>query len=279
MNRFNHLANLLNKKLGLFLSISFGIFLFILFFQPFPLNRFDFNNNLIFVSGFSGITFFFMFLARVAIPWLLYKKNKNGDEQILLPSISGFFLLVFSSVAFTFYLRYVGAVTISFHMVFKVALICLVPPVVLWLYDDNFELRQRNEALVLEKKILQKQIEKYEEDMLNKSIELVGENNTENINLLVSELAFIKSADNYVEVVYKEGDILKKKLIRNTLKSIEVQLKQYTNFLRCHRICIVNVHYIEKLSKSFNNHWITVKGYEEQIPVSRQYLLKLKEAL
>ncbi|HEY3389606.1 MAG TPA: LytTR family transcriptional regulator DNA-binding domain-containing protein, partial [Prolixibacteraceae bacterium] len=63
------------------------------------------------------------------------------------------------------------------------------------------------------------------------------------------------------------------------LKNIEQQLKPYPNFIRCHRICIVNTYYIEKLNRKFSNYWLTIKGSEELIPVSRQYLLKLKEAI
>jgi len=76
-----------------------------------------------------------------------------------------------------------------------------------------------------------------------------------------------------------DGDNLRKKLIRNTLKNIEFFIKQYSNFIRCHRTCIVNMHYIEKLHQDYSSHWITIKGSNEKIPVSRQYLLKLKEAL
>jgi DNA-binding LytR/AlgR family response regulator len=151
--------------------------------------------------------------------------------------------------------------------------------VILRIYDSMLELKHQNESLILEKKIFQLQIEKYEEDILNKTIELTSESNTENLNLLVAELALVKSADNYVEIVYKEDDVLKKKLIRNTLKNIELQIKPYSNFIRCHRICIVNMHFIEKLNRNYSNHWLTIKGYPEQIPVSRQYLLKLKEAI
>jgi DNA-binding LytR/AlgR family response regulator len=278
-NYLIQLGKSLNDKLGLFISISIGLFLFILFFQPFPINRFDFNDNLIFVSGFGAIVFFFMFIVRVVFSWMFLDKNKNGYDPIFASSMSGFVILVLSSVAHAFYLRYVGFVQISFFIMIKIILICLVPPVVLRIYDSMMELKHQNESLILEKKIFQLQIEKYEEDILNKTIELASESNTENLNLLIAELALIKSADNYVEIVYKEGDVLKKKLIRNTLKNIEFQLKQYSNFIRCHRICIVNMHYIEKLNRSYNNHWIAIKGYSEQIPVSRQYLLKLKEAI
>jgi DNA-binding LytR/AlgR family response regulator len=182
-------------------------------------------------------------------------------------------------VAFVFYLRYVGSVKISFYIVFKVVLVCFAPPVALKIFDEYKGLYQQNESLVSERKAIQKQIEKYEEDNLNKSIEFISETSIENLTLLIAEVIFIQSADNYVEIVYMDGYNIKKKLIRNTLKNIELQIKQYSNFIRCHRTCIVNMHYIEKLNQDYSSHWITLKGYHEKIPVSRQYLLKLKEAL
>jgi hypothetical protein len=277
--KFNRFVQLLNKELRLLLSISFGIFLFTLFFQPFPLERFDFNNRLLFIAGFGAIIFLFMFLLRVAFPWMIQKSHQNGNEPVLTSYLSGFIILTLSAIAFTFYLRYVGLVSISFYIVFKVVLICLVPPVALKLYDVNEELIQQNESLISERKIIQKQVEKYEEDNLNKSIEFISETSTENLILLIAEVIFIQSADNYVEIAYMDGEYFKKRLIRNTLKNIELQIKQYSNFIRCHRTCIVNLHYVEKLNLDYSSHWITIKGYKERIPVSRQYLLKLKEAL
>lgn len=277
--KINELSYLLKEDLGLLLSICFGIFLFILFFQPFPLSRFDFNNRLLFVSGLAGIVFLFMFLIRIVFPWLIKNFGPDNYESAFPDYLDSFIMLALSSVAFAFYLRYVGFVPISFYIMFRVVLICLAVPVILKLYDTVKELKQQNESLIYEKKSIQKQIEKYEEDYLNKSIRFVSENNTEELNLLIADVVFIKSADNYVEIVYKEDENFKKKLIRNTLKNIEQQTRPYSNFIRCHRICVVNTHHIEKLNKSYNNHWLTIKGYNEQIPVSMQYLLKLKEIL
>jgi hypothetical protein len=277
-NRFNLLVQSLNKKLRLLLSISFGIFLFILFFQPFPLERFDFNNRLLFIAGFGAIVFLIIFLVRIAFPWIT-KESNNGNESVIASFLSGFIILILCSVAFAFYLRYVGLVSISFYIIFKVVLICFAPPVALKLFDINKELIQQNESLISERRIIQKQIEKYEEDNHNKSIEFISETRTENLTLLIAEVLFIQSADNYVEIAYLDGDNFKKKLIRNTLKNIELQIKQYSNFIRCHRTCIVNMHYIEKLNQDYSSHWLTIKGYNEKIPVSRQYLLKLREVL
>lgn len=278
--KLNYLVRLLNKDLGLFFSISFGVFLFIVFFEPFPLDHFDFNYRLLIVVGLGAIVFLFMFTVRILLPWLLGDDNDSDDPGLILPSyMSGFLILALCSVAFTFYLRYVGSVSMSFYAVFKISLICISPSVILGISDKIRTLKRQNESLILEKKSVQKQIEKYEEDVLNKSIDFISENNAENLSLLVAEVVMIKSADNYVEIVYMEGNYFKKKLIRNTLRNIELQIKQYTNFIRCHRICIVNAHYIEKLVSNYNSHSLILKGYDEQVPVSRQYLLKIREIL
>jgi DNA-binding LytR/AlgR family response regulator len=279
LNKLNLLYQSVRKELNLFFSISLGIFLFILFFQPFQLENLDFNNRLLFVAGMGLIIFIFMFLFRITLPWLIQKVPESRHEGVIPYYITSFFIFVFSAVAFAFYLKYVGSQHISYYIVFKILLICLAPPTVLRLYDIYRELQQQNELLIKEKKLLQNQLESYEEDNLNKTIEFVSDSKTEYLSLLVADIAFIKSADNYVEIVYKEGNDLRKKLIRNTLKNIELLVRQYSNFVRCHRTYIVNTYYIEKLNRKLNNYWLTIKDFDEQVAVSRQYLLKVKEAI
>lgn len=275
MRKLNNLSGLLNAELGLLLSISLGLFLFVLFFQPFTLDRFDFNNRLIFFAGLGVIIFIIMVLSRVIIPWFY----KNYSDTELPAYLGGLMILVLNSVAFAFYLRYVGHVGITFFVMVKVVLISFGASLSLGLTDSFSNLKHQNELLILERKEVQKQVERYEEDYLNKSIDFYSENITEKLSLLIADVAFIRSADNYVEIVFREGDNLRKQLLRNTLKNIELQIKPYSNFLRCHRICIVNQHYIEKLESDYSNHWLVIKGYNEHIPVSRQYLLKLKEVV
>ena len=265
--------------LRLLLSISFGVFLFVLFFQPFPLDEIDFNNRLLLIAGLGTIVFIFMVLVRFFVHWLKQKYEQSTSEYGLSTFMGGFIILVLSSVAFAFYLRYVGSVRISFYIMLKIILICLVAPVALWQYDSFKELRLQNSILLHEKEIIPVKVEKQEDEYINKNIEIISENNGENLNILVANIAFIKSADNYIEIVYRDGDVFRKKLLRNTLKNIEQQLRPYPNFTRCHRICIVNIHYIEKLNRNYSNHWLNLKGFDERIPVSIQYVMKLKELL
>ncbi len=193
--------------------------------------------------------------------------------------MTGFLIFASSAVAFAFYLRYVGSQHISYYVMFKIILICLAPPVALRLYDIFKELRQQKISLSEEIKMLQNKLETYEEDNLGKTIEFISDSGTENLVLQVTDVAFIKSADNYVEIVYMEDNTFKRKLIRNTLKNIELQVRQYSNFIRCHRTYLVNTYYIEKLNRKLNNYLLSIKGHDEKIPVSRQYLLKVKETI
>jgi DNA-binding LytR/AlgR family response regulator len=273
-SKIYQVQNFLKSYFGVFLSIGFGVFLFILFYQPFPLDDFDFNNRLIFIAGFAAIVFLIMIIIR--IPFLLFFQN-NNPTTTLPDFIRGFLIFVLSSAAFAFYLYFVGNVPISFYIMLKVSLICLAVPIILWLYDFVKHLKISNILLSEERKSLQKQITEYQDNYLNQPVVFTSDNGADTIKLMNSDVAFIRSADNYVEVVYLETDEFKRKLIRNTMKGIEQQIKAYSNFIRCHRICIVNIHFIEKLNKSNDSYHISIRGYEEKLPVSRQYLLRLKE--
>jgi DNA-binding LytR/AlgR family response regulator len=279
--RIDQLLSKIPPVLGLDIRISAGIFLFILFFQPFPLPDFTINNHIIFVAGIGGIILVSMIIGNSFKLWINEDSNINGNDsrQVLLSYAGSILMFLISATATVFYLRYAGSVRINFFIAFRVVLICLAPPVILNVYSSLSELKSQISSLVTERKIVQQKIEKYEEDYLNQSVEFRSENTNENFVLHIAEVAFIKSADNYVEIVYKEGVTFKKKLIRNTLKNVEQQIKQYSNFLRSHRICIVNVHFIENLKLINNSYWLTIKGYNEMLPVSRQYLLKLREAI
>jgi DNA-binding LytR/AlgR family response regulator len=268
---------LLKKYFNPFISITFGVFLFVLFFQPFPIVVFDSNDKLVFIAGLAVITFISLSIVKI-ISFIFFKENEFPDNRSVLPSFLGIFgVFLISSLGYAFYLRYVGKIGISFYIMIKIMLICLSGSLILRIYETVKALKQHNEILIKEKKTVQKQVERYEEDYLNKTVNFASDAGTETLNLLIADVAFIKSADNYVEIVFREGEGFKKKLLRNTLRGIEQQIKSYSNFVRCHRICIINSHFIEKLNTNYGSYSLTVKGHDEKLPVSRQYLLKIRE--
>lgn len=277
-NRFIQLIASIRTYLGIFAAIGLGVFLFVLFFQPFPLDRFDFNNKLIFAAGLGAIVFLFIIL-RVILPWGLRMPQQENSDRVVTSYLGDFMLMILISVASAFYLRYVGIIGITFFIMFKVVLISTCTIIVLRISDSFRQLQYQIEILKRQQHSLKQQLGKYEVDLLNKSVEIISENRNENLKLLVADIAFIRSADNYVEIYYKDGSDFKKGLIRNTLKNIEQQFKSYNHFVRCHRSCIVNSHFIDKLNNSLGNYWLSLRDIDEKIPVSRQYLLLIKDII
>ncbi|MFP4060598.1 MAG: LytR/AlgR family response regulator transcription factor [Bacteroidales bacterium] len=266
------------KRFNLHASISLGLFLFFLFFQPLPVHFEDTNNGLIFMAGFGAIAFIFL----VTIDGFLFNQDHsyNGVVNRTRESyLAGLTILALSSVAFAFYARYVGNVAINFPLMIRIIFICAIPPVILQVDRIVKDMKMEIERLSADIKVLKKEFNNHQQDSLNKTIEFVSENKSENLKVRLSDIACIKSADNYVEIFYLDNARSTKRLIRKTLRNVEEQLWPFDNFIRCHRACIVNLHFIERLIRKYGNYIIRVRGFEETIPVSRQYILKLKDAI
>ncbi len=261
----------------LYLGISISVFLFILFFQPFTAIRFEFENRLLFITGFGLIAFIIQFLLQIAFQNYFIQQDADGEIDPMLNSIYYFLLFALTTVAFVFYIRYVGNTLITFTIVLRAAAICLSIPVTIHLNKKINELHGRHKNLLQEIAILKDKLNQFSENYANRFIELSSDNASDFIRIPVSEIVFVRSADNYVEVGIREGEEVKKKMIRNTLKNIEKQLKEFNNFVRTHRTSIVNIQYIDKLHKNFNTYWLTLEDTKEIIPVSRQYLMVVKE--
>jgi hypothetical protein len=267
------------ERIRLFLSIGLGIFMFMLFFEPFSIFLSDLNKRLVFLVGLTGIFFILMMLVYVVITHFFAQSRSPIKESVLSSYVTGFILMGLSSIALTFYLRYVGMVNMSFFTFFKILVISLVPPVVISLHDTIQNLKAHNAALILAREKERKQVERYEEEFLSKTVELSAEGGRDTFKVVVSDIIYVVSADNYVEIVFKENEHFEKKLLRNTLKNLQFLLSPYSNFIRCHRTCLVNIHYIDQLRKNYNNYWISLKGTDQKLPVSRQYLLRVREVM
>jgi len=265
-------------SLKVYLEISLGIFFFILFFRPFELNHLDFNNQLLFIAGCSAITFVLLCLFYILIPRIFPKLLASAVHAQRLIVLINIFLCIISSTAYAFYIRYVGGASLSMYLVFKILLICIVPVVILTLVIENRSLKQQIDSL-RENYIKLKMIVQDNTDSNTEIIQFVSDNKSDKIDLLSGDILLIKSAENYVEIIYKDSENHKQKLIRTTLRNIEDQLRKYAEFIRCHRTCIINTKYILKLTSSYQGYRLKIMDYSQEIPVSRQYLLDVRKAL
>jgi len=278
-NHLHQLTDSLRERFRLFMGISLGVFLFVLFFEPFSIFLLDLKNRLAFLVGLSVITLTLMILVYVVFTHIMSFVASGLKDWILSSYVKGFILTILITVALTFYLRYVGKTDMSFFNFLKILFISLAPAITLSIHDTIEMLRNHNEILIAEKRETRQQVEKYEENLLARTIELNTRGTKENFRLSVADIVCLVSADNYVEVIFKEGGHYEKKLLRGTLRNLQQLLAPYSFFIRIHRTCVVNIHFIDQLRKSFNSYWVNIKGMDRKFPVSRQYLLKVREVL
>jgi DNA-binding LytR/AlgR family response regulator len=265
--------------LGRLFILSFGVFLFILFFQPFPLEQLDFNNRLLFVTGFGAITFLLSCIILIILPLSLPRWFKIREWESGPPILITLVLLIVNVTAFAFYIRFVGKSPLSLYIMFKTFLVCLLPLIILIILYKNKSLARNIEILNEQNKYYISKIGEYDKINFEKEITIISNNRSDDLILKYKNIIAIKSADNYIEVYYLENNLAEKQLIRSTLKNVESQLVSQSNFIRCHRTSIVNVMYIDKMVRSYSGYGLKMSYLEEEIPVSRQYLIQVKEVI
>lgn len=104
--------------------------------------------------------------------------------------------------------------------------------------------------------------------------------NGKKVNLNLKDILYISSDDNYVDIHYESGDIRKKIILRSSLKNIESQIvNPLSPICRCHRRYLINTEYFSILEMSSRSMTITLKNYEDQVPVSKQFVPSIKRSL
>ena len=258
-------------------GISIGVFLFILFFQPLELDKTDLDSYILTIAGFAGISFLMISLMMIILPWALSGLFRIERWDLKREIFLLMLIWVLNSVAFSFYLAYVGHVPLSMYLVFKIVLICFVFPVLIILFNEINNLKARFLEIWQKNRDLEKQMGKNLHEK-KANIELVSDNRTEKLVMAPEAFILVKSAENYVEIIYRENQTIQKKLLRSTMRSIEDQLRSNPDIVRCHRTCIVNTGSGIKMLRTAQGIKLRIPGYDEEIPVSRQYLIGVRAA-
>ena len=123
---------------------------------------------------------------------------------------------------------------------------------------------------------LQKSLNRHEQD--TRLLTINDENGKPVLSVPGSNLIYVKSEDNYVAVIYRAGDKIKKALIRSTLKKLENYLAS-DNIIRTHRSFMINMQNIGEVKRTSRGFMIKMKQVNEKIPVSPNYKKCLEEKI
>ncbi len=271
-----HLNDDIKHNLKKIFSIGLSIFLFILFFQPLTPDLSEFNTKLFFFTGYGAIAIIILVLFLVLLPAIFKPYFLSSRWNLGRDILVNFSIFIFISTAYSFYSYYIGGIFLSIPVLFRVVLLSLIPVVIL-IIINQFQLIRSYLQRALE---YNKQYGKAPiPDLSVDEIKFFADGKSEPLRVLLNEIILIKSANNYIEVYCMQNNEVKKYLIRNTLNYAEHLLRDYKNIVKCHRSCVVNTSFIINLKTGQTGPKLKIKNIDEEIPVSRQYILKVKEII
>lgn len=217
--------------------------------------------------GFGIIVSFILFIFRFIIEpkiisdkWTLGKSILWGLFISAFIGIASYFYIVilfesnFSVQYLSIYIKY------FFLSIFTAILIGSVPITIHHLV--NYIVKYKKE---LKKAGLLNDEEAFWED----DVVIKAGNEANNFIFDPRKIVYISSDDNYISVFSIEGEVLKKALIRGTLKAVENDLKGNNLFLRCHKSYIVNMAYFNQVIGHSQNMKLKSGELKVEIPVSR----------
>jgi hypothetical protein len=144
------------------------------------------------------------------------------------------------------------------------SLILLLPYAILWLYfswmDKNHQLEKMQKS--------DKPVEVPKKNL----IAFLDEKGEFKISVVLENLLYIDSADNYATIHYLNKSKLSHFLIRNSLKWMEENLTKETPLVRCHRSYIVNLDKVKVLRRTKDGIFLEMDAMNTpDIPVSKTY--------
>jgi DNA-binding LytR/AlgR family response regulator len=106
----------------------------------------------------------------------------------------------------------------------------------------------------------------------NALVQFPDENGNIRLSIQLSDILYLVSIDNYVEIYYQiDGGEVRKELLRNSLKKLEEYLC-HLPIKRCHRSYMVNLENISLIKKMAKKRVAIIKGRNQIIPISKTYL-------
>jgi DNA-binding LytR/AlgR family response regulator len=110
-------------------------------------------------------------------------------------------------------------------------------------------------------------------------ITLSGDNKDDNVQVALSDILFIKSADNYCELALLDEISDSGKLLRCSLTNLLKQLPSDSQVFRCHRSYAVNMLLVKSWQGNAGGLQLAMQTGDVVVPVSRTYVDVIKQAL
>ena len=271
---------LYGRSWKLILAIGLFISFFLVSFEPFGLSSFHNNYRLYFEIGYGAVTSLTLLIHHFALP-LIFRKEYDASKWTVLKQIIWQIWVLFS-IGFanflysSFFFHFANNFKAFYYYQFYTLTVGIIPVVVITVLIQN--------RLLAENLRIANDYNNGFEITANSQFEeervcLMAENNKDKLEMNSSDLIYITSTGNYIQVYYQKGKELKSILLRNTLKQAEDQLKDNHFMIKCHRAYLVNRNKVVRVKGNSQGLRLVLNCTNEEIPVSRNLSKSLMDIL
>ncbi len=261
-----------NTKIIFFISV--GVFVFLFLFQPLQIDELVNRDKYFLVFGLGVITFLSLSLNLLILP-SLFPKILNGSAWNVKKEIFWDIWILFTvSVGYFLYYKALGIMEFGFSMIITLILIAIVPISVLIVLNRHRLLRSHLKSA----NELNVKLKEYK-SIPDRLVHFVSDYQKDNLSIKVSLILFVRSANNYIEVFWKEDQEVKNQMVRLSLTKAEEMLMDYKFIFKCHRSYMINVNHIDKIEGSTQGYRLYFEKVDFPVPVSKIYVHKLKELI
>jgi hypothetical protein len=261
-----------NTKLIFFISI--GVFVFLWLFQPLDISLLATKEKYYLIVGFAFITFLSLSLNLLFLPSIFPKRFLSAGWNIKKEIFWNLWILFTILVGYFFYTNALDVMKFNFYTVIKLVLTAALPISVLIIINQNKMLRSHLKlADELNKKLKENKL------IREKIIHFTSDYQKDSLAIKVSTLLFIRSANNYIEVFWKDGDTIKNQMVRCSMINAEEMIKEHKFIFKCHRSFMVNINYIDRVEGNSQGYKLFLENVTFPIPVSKSSASKLQELI
>jgi hypothetical protein len=262
------------------LVVSLFISFFMVFFEPFGLSSFTSKYRSFIEIGYGLVTFLVLLFNFFLVPFL-FKKEYRDQKWTVIKQIVwhvwnlfciGFINYLYSS----FFLHFSNNLQAFLYFQFYTLLVGIIPIVIITINNQN---RLLAENLKIANEYNNGFVAKTNSLSVEEKVCLIADNNKDKLEVNSSDLIYITSTGNYIQVFYQKDNDLKNSLLRNTLKQTEDQLKDNHSVIKCHRAYLVNKNKIVRVKGNSQGLRLVLSGTDEEIPVSRKLSKNLMDLI
>jgi len=264
---------------SLIIAVLSGLFiaLFLLYFEPFNLHLNTDGNKVFHMSFFGCITtfvlLFFLFVFPVLLPNLFSDKNWKLGYQMILNMLILIVIATFNSI----YSNYMNSIPFgwdSYWLILSRTSVLGILPIAFITFSDYYlkvksSLNSASNIIKNKKEFLK--------DLKEVTHQISTDLKSETFSFKENDFNYAIAVGNYIDMCSLDENTLKKVTYRVTLSSFEIQVKESSNLIRCHRSYLVNLNKVKNISGNAQGLKLELINQSEIIPVSRKYISIVKQ--